>query len=143
MPKLNRQLRQLTHELAGVQISTPKGTGEIDELKALANGDLEVHLKTGRTLTVPRVASFLTPTILKGAVHITRGMSQRGLIGSAIGFLKFVAFLILLTVIGVIVLIILGIRALFNRGNKVETEVGKREITPTDVLISDLAKKHH
>jgi len=115
MPKLKRQLRQLTRELAGVEIQTSKGSGEIEELVANDDGDLEVHLTSGRTLTIPRIASYLSPTLLTGAVHITRHMRKRGIIGTAIGFVKLTAFMIFLILLTTVVLLILGIRALLTK----------------------------
>jgi hypothetical protein len=115
MGKHKRQLRQLTRELAGVGISTSQGSGEIAELQITETNDLEVHLSTGRVLTIPQVGQYLNPLLLQGAVHVARQMRKRGIIGATIGFIKFVAFMIFLILLTTVVLLVLGIRALLNR----------------------------
>jgi hypothetical protein len=115
MPSLKQHLRQLTQELAGVEVNHHRGSGEISELEAKANGDLDVHLKTGRTLTIPRVASYLTPTLLSGAVQIARSMRKRGIIGTVINLVKLTAFFLLLILITAVVLVVMGVRALLRK----------------------------
>jgi hypothetical protein len=117
MTKLKRQLHQLTRELAGVEVRTFNGSGQIKELTTSNNGDLDVHLSSGRVLTIPRIANYLSPTLLTGAVHVARHMRKRGIIGAAIGFAKFVAFLVFMILLTTVVLLVLGIRALFTHNN--------------------------
>ena len=115
MSKLTRQLQQLTQELAGVAVQTSTGRGEIDKLVVRGNGDLAIQLSSGRTLTVPRIATYLNSTVLTGATYIVRQMRKRGIIGSVIGFVKLVALLIFLIVASAVVLGVLGIRALLRK----------------------------